>query len=229
MRRLLPEPAGEISVAEACAAPRPRPPDRPWVEICMVASVDGAAVVGQRSGALSGDADRAMFHGLRSIADVIVVGAGTVRAEGYGPPAKPGQRIGVVSRIGALDLSAPLFTSGAGFLILPETAPPVSVDSVRAGTDRLDLAGALRQLDADIVQVEGGPGLNAELVGADLVDELNLTVSPLLAGGDGPRIVDHATPVVRRLGIAQLTTADGFLFTRWVRASPSPDRTAPGA
>lgn len=190
----------------------------------MVASLDGSAVVDTTSGALSSDADRAMFSTLRSLADLILVGAGTVRAEGYGPPSKAGQRIGVVTRRVDLDLTSALFTSGAGFLILPETAPDVPVDSVRAGRDQVDLAAALGQLDADVVQLEGGPALNAAFAAADLVDELNLTLSPQLAGGDGPRIVHGAPTLARRLDLAQVVEADGFLFTRWARGTSSPAR-----
>ena len=95
---------------------------------------------------------------------MIIVGAGTVRAEGYGPPRKPGQRIGVVTRTRRVDLSMPLFTSGAGFLILPggRAATCRSTRSAPASAT-LDLAAALAQLDADFVQAEGGAALNAAL------------------------------------------------------------------
>src|SRR5215218_500940 len=117
MRRLHPGPIDDVIAAEAYDVARPRPDGRPWLEVCMVASVDGSTVVDQRSAALSSEADRAVLAALRRLADLIIVGAGTVRIEGYGPPKKPGQRLGVVSRRGDLDLSTPLFTSGAGFLI----------------------------------------------------------------------------------------------------------------
>ncbi len=105
-----------------------------------------------------------MLATLRSLADVIIVGAGTVRAERYGPPRKPGQRIGVVSHRARSTSSIPLFTSGAGFLIVPEDAPQVDVDDAFApDAATLDLAAALAQLDADFVQAEGGPALNGAL------------------------------------------------------------------
>ena len=134
------------------------------------------------------------------------------------PPHAKGLRIGVVSRTGDLDLTTPLFRSGRGFLIVPEDAPPSTVETVRAGTGTVDLAAALAQLDADVVQAEGGPSLNGALADADLIDELNLTISPQLAGGDGQRVTSGADPESRPLRLAHVLEADGFLFTRWLRA-----------
>ncbi len=222
VHRLFPLAAGgdgpePVTARLAYDVPRPRPADRPWVALCMVASLDGTTAVDQRSTALSSEADRQVLATLRGLADLIIVGAGTVRAEGYGPPKKAGQRIGVVSRSGAVDPSLPLFAGGAGFLILPEDAPPSSIDSVRAGRGGVDLAGALAQLDADVVQAEGGPGLNGALLDADVIDELNLTIAPLLAGGAGSRLTTHATSTTRPMRLAHVLEDDGFLFTRYVR------------
>jgi riboflavin biosynthesis pyrimidine reductase len=80
----------------------------------MVASLDGSTVVDGRSGALSSAADSEVLHTLRDLADMILVGAGTVRAEGYGPPKRTGQRVGVVTRTGRVDVTTPLFTSAPG-------------------------------------------------------------------------------------------------------------------
>ena len=97
MRRLLPEPADDISVDEAYSFALGDRPGRPWVGLCMVASIDGSTVVGGNSAGLSSDTDTAVLGRLRRLADVIVVGAGTVRDEGYGAPRKPGQRVGVIT------------------------------------------------------------------------------------------------------------------------------------
>jgi riboflavin biosynthesis pyrimidine reductase len=183
----------------------------------MVASLDGSTVVDERSFALSSPADTEVLLTLRSLADLILVGAGTVRSEMYGPPKKPGQQVAVVSRTGDVDVTSPLFTSGAGLLVLPESAPPTSVASIRAGTGDVDILAALAQLDVDFVQAEGGSRLNAALVEADVIDELNLTFSPQLAGGDGPRVIDGASSVARRMDLAHVLEDDGFLFTRYVR------------
>ncbi len=217
MRRLFPDPIDPIRARDAYDHTRPRPVDRPWITLCMVASVDGSTVVDQRSASLSSPADTEVLVALRSFAQVILVGAATVRLEGYGPPRVPGQRVGVVSRRGELDLDRPLFTSGAGFLVLPHDAPEVPVESIRAGTGRVDLTAAVAQIDADIIQAEGGAALNAALAEADLLDEVDLTVSPQLVGGDGPRVVQGAASVAHRLHLVQVLEDDGFLFTRYLR------------
>lgn len=218
MRRLFDDPTDHITVREAYDVQRPRPPARPWLGVCMVASIDGSTVVESNSRALSSKTDQEVLLTLRSLADVLIVGAATVRIEGYGPPRKPGQRVGVVSRRGDVDPTTALFTSGAGFLILPDDAPPTSLDSVRAGIGGVDLVGALAQLDADFVQAEGGALLNGALSAADVIDELNLTISPQLAGGDGPRVTSGSLQLSRKMRLAHVLEDDGFLFTRYLRA-----------
>lgn len=218
MRRLFDSPKDDITVREAYDLDRPRPADRPWLGVCMVSSIDGTTVVDRNSRGLSSKADQEVLLTLRDLADVLIVGAATVRIEGYGPPRKPGQRVGVVSRRGDVDTTSALFTSGAGFLILPEDAPPNEVESVRAGTGELDLARALAQLDAAFVQAEGGAILNGALAAADLIDELNLTISPQIAGGDGPRVTGGAATLAHRMQLSHVLEEDGFLFTRYLRA-----------
>ncbi len=221
MQRLYPSPAAPITALDAYGVDRPVGQNaRPWIGVCMVASIDGSTVFDGMSAALSSDADRDVLLTLRSLADVIIVGAGTVRAEGYGVPRKPGQRIGVVSRSGRVDLDTALFTSGAGFLILPEDAPPCAVHSVRAGVGELDLASALRMLPGNptFVQAEGGPSLNGALAANGLIDEINLTTSPQLIGGSGPRLTTDSPPISHAFRLAHLLEDDGFVFSRYVRA-----------
>jgi riboflavin biosynthesis pyrimidine reductase len=186
----------------------------------MVQSIDGSTVVAGNSLALSGPADRDVLLGLRDIADAVLVGAATVRKEGYGPPSKSGLRVGVVSRSGNVDLSTPLFTSGAGFLVVPEHAAvhaAPQVDIMRCGGDRVDLAQAMSRIEGTFVQLEGGSVLNAAMVEADLVDEINVTVSPLVVGGNGPRLVQSSADVLRRFRLAQVCEDEGFLFLRYTR------------
>ena len=218
MRRLFEDPTDHVTVREAYDVERPRPDGRPWLGVCMVASIDGSTVVDSNSRSLSSKTDQEVLLTLRDLADVLIVGAATVRIEGYGPPRKRGQRVGVVSRRGDVDASSPLFTSGAGFLILPEDAPPTSIDAVRAGIGEVDFARAFGQLDANFVQAEGGALLNGALSAADVIDELNLTISPQLAGGDGPRVTSGAAQVSRKMRLAHVLEDDGFLFTRYLRA-----------
>lgn len=228
MRRLLPDPAESIDVEEAYAGPLARRRDghAPWVTLSMVASIDGSTVIDGRSGQLSSPTDSAVFAQLRSLADVIVVGAATVRQEGYGPPSKTGQRVGVVTSRGSVDLDTELFASGAGFLIVPEDSsfePGRDVDVVRAGRGRVDPALAIRRLpellgSCSVVQAEGGAGLNGALVDADVVDEMNITTSPATVGGDGRRLTVGAAPHLHRFDLTQLAIDDeGFLYARWLR------------
>ena len=230
MHRLLPTPAGPVTPDELAAGERSRSRDRPWVGVCMVASLDGSTVVDDRSGALSSDNDTAVLAGLRRAADAILVGAATVRQEGYGPPRKAGQRIGVVTSTGDVDASSDLFRSGAGFLVMPEDGPRApeadgrTVDTVRAGRGRVDLAVALTRLGEvmdppSFVQAEGGSRLNGSLLEAGCLDELNLTLSPRLAGGTGPRLAEGAAPRLQGFALVQLAVDEAsFLYGRWRRA-----------
>jgi riboflavin biosynthesis pyrimidine reductase len=197
--------------------------ERPWVLVNMVASVDGATAVQGRSGGLGGPGDRAIFRALRDLADVVLVGAGTVRAERYGAPRKAGQRIAVVTRSGNLDYASPLFASGAGLVVTAETSPELPVETVRAGAGEVDLAGALAALrqrhGATVVLCEGGPSLNGDLLAADAVDEWCVTLSPLAAGGDASRLARGPVAVDVPLELRHVLTEDGFLFCRYVRRS----------
>ncbi len=191
----------------------------------MVASLDGSTVVDGASAGLSSENDTGVLLRLRAVADVIVVGAGTARGEGYGPPSKSGQRVGVVTRGGSVDTSTELFTSGAGFVITTSSArfEERGVDVIRAGTDEVDLRRALSQIPelcpgATFVQAEGGASLNGALADADLLDELNLTTSPALVGGEGPRLISGAGEISSRYELAQLVVDDeSFVFSRWRR------------
>jgi riboflavin biosynthesis pyrimidine reductase len=215
MRRLLPDVADDIDPAAAYADPgRRRRGGRPWVLVNMIASLDGAVAIDQRSGGLGGAADGRVFATLRDLADIVLVGAGTARAEKYGPPQKPGQRIAVVTRSADLDWSSPLFASGAGLVVTTTTAPAVPVESVRAGADEVDLMATLAELPGDVVLCEGGPSLNGELLAAGVIDEWCLTLSPLLVGGGAGRAARSAEPHVEGFRLVHVLEADGFLFLR---------------
>ncbi len=192
--------------------------ERPFGALCMLSSVDGSTSLKGLSGPLSGAIDRQILATLRSTADMIIVGAGTMRDEGYGPPRRRGQRIGVVTRTGAVDLGAAIFTSGAGFLIMPEDGPTLEVDTVRVGSDgMIDFHAAWHMLpeSPQRLQIEGGPTLNSALFAADLIDEVNLTVSPAIVGGPGHRLAGTEQTATRRLALAAAFTKDEFLFLRY--------------
>jgi riboflavin biosynthesis pyrimidine reductase len=225
IRRLLPSLGDVRSMRDAYDLDRPDPGHRPWVSLCMVASVDGSIALDGASGGLGNANDRAVLLGLRALADLVLVGAGTVRGEGYGRPGRRDLRIGVVTNSGSLDLDAELFRSGAGFLVAPRSAPidEDRVDVLRAGDEAVDLADAIARLHeirpgVRHVQVEGGPSLNAALLDADLLDELAVTVSPQLVGGDGPRLTSGADESSRHYRLDQLLVdVEGYLFGRWLR------------
>jgi riboflavin biosynthesis pyrimidine reductase len=236
MRLLHPPPTGasttgqittaEITIEDAYAAPLGTHADRPWLSLSMVASLDGSTVVAGRSGGLANRNDAAILGRLRSLADVIIVGSGTVRAESYGPPRKRGQRIGVVTGSGRFDPTTELFTSGSGFVITTESTrldgAAGSIEVIRAGRDGVDLHAALLGLHAIVpnavtVQAEGGSTLNGSLLAADLVDEINVTTAPFAVGGHGPRLAT-GDDVEHRYELSQLALDDdGYTFARWRR------------
>jgi riboflavin biosynthesis pyrimidine reductase len=210
----------------------------------MVASVDGATAVDGVSGGLGGEGDRTVFAALRTVADVVLVAAGTANAERYGPARTdeprtawraargrpPAARVAVVTGSLSVDPGLPLFAEGAEPrpLVLTGTAGPPDrrralaavAEVVDVGARQVDLEAALRELrtrGAEVVLAEGGPTLNGQLVSAGLVDELCLTLSPVLAGGDSRRIVHGAAPGLRRLRLDRVLDHDGTLFLRYVR------------
>ena len=218
---------------------RPAPPGRPWVLANMVTSVDGAFAVDGRSGGLGGEPDRLMFTAVRSLPDVILVGAGTARTERYRRPA-PGPaadlrtargqsaapRLAVVSNRGHVPEDQP-FLAGDGpdpLLFHPATAAltglPAGVEPVEAGTESVDLAGALAYLvatGARTVLCEGGPTLLGELHTADLVDEYFVTLAPNMVGGGQVGFLGGTSAQARDLRLHRLLEQDDVLLGTWRR------------
>lgn len=225
LRRLHPGPPAATTIREAYTRDRPPHPDRPWIGLCMVMSLDGSIAVDGASGGLGNANDLDVLLTLRRMSDMAIVGAGTVRDEGYGAPKDPSKRIGVVTNSGSVDLDDELFTSGAGFVITSESATvdESRVDVLRAGVDAVDLAEAvtrLTEIDPDVrwVQAEGGAALNGSLLDADLIDEVSFTLSPHLVGGEGPRITSGAAESLRGFELAHLLTdAEHYVFTSYLR------------
>ncbi len=240
------QPAGALGDDDLEAA-YAYPAERTWTRLNFVVSADGGTTdPGGRADGLSSPGDQRVFHLLRSLADVIVVGAGTARTEGYAR-VRPGEvdadlraRLGlaplppivVVSR--SLDLPADLLQGPAGtagtIVATSASAPSDRVAAVRAraevvvcGEAVVDL-GALREELATRglrrILCEGGPELAGALAAARLLDELCLTVSPLLLAGNGGRLA--AGPPVDpplRLRLASAMVADeDHLLLRYTRA-----------
>ncbi len=244
MRELFPERLGAVDIAAAYETDaRPAPAGRPWLLVDMVTSIDGATTVGNRSGGLGSPGDREVFSALRGVADVVLAGAGTVRAERYGPPRtaadmqarrvargqQPHPRIAVVSGRLDLDLASPLFTASSSRPIIFTTAAASSdqrsraaevAEVVVAGDRSVDLAGALAHLraaGAKVVTCEGGPTLNGALLEAGLVDEWCLTVSPLLVGGSSNRAAFGLTGLRQPFRLERVLVEDSSLFLRYVK------------
>lgn len=245
MRCLLPDPGPIDDLAAFVAAEeRPTPEDRPWLLVDMIASLDGAVTVDGRSGGLAGPADKAMFTALRAVGDVILAGAGTVRAEGYGPPRPSAEtraarrargqaevpRLAVVSRSLELDVDAPMFTEAdrPPFVLTCGQAPTDAMEAldkvaevIVVGRATVDLSAAmaeLRRRGVETITAEGGPHLNGDLLLADLIDEWALTIAPVLVGGDARRsTTGPVPPAPRPMHLARVLEDDGALLTRWVR------------
>jgi riboflavin-specific deaminase-like protein len=240
MRRLLPE-AGPTDPATELGDYRPfdRPhPDRPWVAVNMVTTVDGRASVNGRSKDLGSRTDTELLLGLRSRFDAVMIGAGTMRAERYGriisdPRVRAErERIGLardplaVIISGKLDLpfDAPLFTDGGGRVLIftssgerrPETATPLQLVSMG---DEIELEPVLEDLRHErgirALLCEGGPQTFGQLIAGGLVDELFLTVTPTITGDDAPRILEWPIDGTRPLELISLSESDGELYARY--------------
>ncbi len=243
---LSPEAVSELSDS-AIAALYARPSQLgPWMRVNFVASVDGAASVDGLSGGLGGDADRRVFDILRELSDVVIVGAGTVRSEGYGAlrldggaasrrlerGRSPHPVFAIVSKRLDLDPQSSIFTNApvrpivittdASPLHLREPLAAVS-DLIIAGENELDprmMTSALIDRGLEQQHCEGGPALFAALLAGAVVDELCLTVSPLLVGGTATRITagDLANPSM--LQLAHVLVSGQTLLLRYLVGGP---------
>lgn len=222
---------------------------RAWVRGNAISSVDGGSTIDGTSGGLGGFGDRRLFQVLRDLADVIVVGAGTVRAENYAgaqmsirgrqtrqdrgqsevPP------LAVVTRSGNLDRDLAVLTH-------TEVVPLVLTCSAAAKTARAHLGSSAEVVEcsgsdpADIdpaelllalaernlvrVLVEGGPTVMDTLIEQDLLDEFCVTYAPMLVAGSAKRIAAGPGHVIRRMTRAHLISdGDGYVYARYTRAS----------
>jgi riboflavin-specific deaminase-like protein len=242
VRRLFPDPADlddDAGLADAYRVPAGR-----HLRVNFVAALDGAISVEGRSGGLGSDGDRRVFRVLRALADAVLVGAGTAAAEGYRPitadspvglvRARLGRPavapVAVVSRRASLSPDDQLVTEAVTPTLLVTCAAAdadrraaltaAGVQVLVCGDEDVDLPAAVDALaDRGLVQLvcEGGPALFRAALAAGVVDELDLSIAPLLVGG-GPGLVPGTLGVPARAELTQVLTEDDVLFTRYTIA-----------
>lgn len=241
--RLQPDP-GPVEAAQVLDELRlgeRAPTERPLVAVNFVASVDGRATVGGRSGPLGDESDRELFHGLRERVDAILAGTGTLRAERYGrlirdPEARsrreaaglaPEPLACIVTRTGHVPWDIPLFDEPAARVLIfsaAEVRAPAcaaQLQLIRLDPGQTTLTTVLRRLRAEhdvrALLCEGGPTLHGALLHEGLVDELFLSVAPKLAGGGtAPTIASGpALPEPLELQLRWVLQRAGTLFLRY--------------
>jgi riboflavin biosynthesis pyrimidine reductase len=239
MRRLLPDPTDDVDLVDAYAYPA----KRPWLRGNMIASADGAATFEGRAGGLGNPTDQRILGLLRALSDVVIAGAGTVVTEGYGPARAreeyqdvraaagqpPAPVMAVVSNQLRLDFSSRYFTEARQrpIVVTCEAAPPDLLraahevsDVIVAGSRVVDptlMVGALADRGLTRLLCEGGPSFLGSTVAAGVLDELCLTVSPMLVGGPARRVLDG--PVISPPAQTRLTQLliddDDLLYARY--------------
>ena len=240
MARLFPDPA-PTTIAEEVSDLRlveRAHPDRPYVFLNFAATVDGRATIDGRSGPIGSEVDTELLQRLRTQADAVMIGAGTMRTERYGrivpdPELRAWrERIGlphdplavIVTATMNLPWDAPLFTDGGGRVLIftsSDKEPPQTATTVRVVRHEfgVELAKALDHLRNErgirALLCEGGPTLHGQLEADGLTDELFLTVSPKLAGGIAPRILEGDLPQVQGMELVRLLESEGELFARY--------------
>jgi riboflavin biosynthesis pyrimidine reductase len=231
----------ETELAQAYAYPQ----TGRWLRANMVASLDGAASHDGEVSPLGGEADQKVLWLLRGLCDVLIVGANTIRVEGYGPlPPRdswrdirqgrpPAPTLAIVSARLDLDFDAPVFADAyvRPILIIGASAPVERrkaaerrADVIVCGDLIADIGEALDQLaDRGLTRQlsEGGPRLLAEIAAAGRLDELCLALSPQMVAGTAPRITNGPPMDVLPMQLADVFQEDGFLFTRYVRQNPA--------
>ncbi len=248
MWRLHPGPVTELdadSLARAHHDPARRRRDLPWLCVNMISTLDGAISVDGTSGALGGPGDHACFELIRAQADVVMVGAGTFRAERYSTGPRTEEvlarrrsngvddllRLAIITSSADLDLDQPSFTDSPRrpLVITTESADPGRLadvadvaDVIVAGRSAVELPRALAELGRrgiGVVLSEGGPHVNGQLVELDLLDEVFLTISPAMLGGPGDRMaVSPDAGPLRSMELAHVLRSDSDeLMLRYLR------------
>ena len=227
MQELWPEPNPSVDIAARLAADdRPKPLGRPWLTLVMITTIDGAISINGLSGGLGSPDDQKRFISARRQSDGIIVGATTVTAEDYQPTVTP---IAVITGSLSPDPSARLFSDPSNQPLLYTTGQAArsrgpdfdGIAEVIALGDSVDPARVLADLGSrgmHRVVLEGGPTLNSLFLRADLVDEMLISYSPLIAGGDASRLTNGPDmDGERRFAVDRVLLADDLIFARYLR------------
>jgi 5-amino-6-(5-phosphoribosylamino)uracil reductase len=205
----------------AAIPPADMPGERPFVAVNMIATADGRATIAGRTGPIANRADYELFHALRDRADAVMVGAETVRVEGYGAMAPLAV---VVTRSVSLPADVGLLAAASNGVVVLTPAPHAELPPTAASVAYVrsaSLGEGLRRLQAEhgvrTVVCEGGPALLGDLVRDGLVDELHLVVAPLLVAGPDPLTILTGPTLAppARLELRSLHESGGYLFLRY--------------
>lgn len=219
IRRLFPDCATTTVAASASGLGfgERAPAGRPFIAVNMVSTADGKATLGGKTAAISADADRELFHHLRTQADGILVGAGTVRIEGYGKVTKTPELQAKREREGVRAEALAVIVTRSGNI--PDDTPLLrdARESVRMIGDLAGALGELRREGVRSLLCEGGPTLNSSLFAEGLVDELFLTLAPAIAGAKETKTIVEGGALPETVGLELLTAheASGHLFLRY--------------
>jgi riboflavin biosynthesis pyrimidine reductase len=229
-----------VDVLETLFSERREHQGKPWVMLNMIESVDGATALKGGATALNDEDDRALFLALRSVADVVLVGAQTVRSEALGPVRMSDEmtryrreagfsdppRLAIITRSLDLDPTHRVFSdpSKRPIILTTEDADVSRLEAMRPVADvtqapSLDGAGIVRSLgDARVILCEGGPTVNSHLIAGGVVDEINLTVAPMFTLGESKRVAfgPELDPTIT-LVLDRVFLGDRSLFLRYVR------------
>jgi riboflavin biosynthesis pyrimidine reductase len=199
----------------------PASPSTPWIRANMVSSIDGSAALSGKSKGLTSTSDRRLFHLMRSLADVVLIGAGTARSEPY--ENHKGQVV-VITRSG--DLPPNFFTGRRPIVITCEALDERKrrelsnlAEVITCGRDEVDLSlvvGHFIERGWLRILCEGGPALLGLLNASALIDEVALTISPLLVGG-GTSLLEESRETKRNFQLVSLLQGDGNLFARYTK------------
>jgi riboflavin biosynthesis pyrimidine reductase len=221
-QRLLPDFVDGLTAEEiASEMPRPTRGERPFLAVNFVVTADGRATIGGRTGPIANPADHELFHALRTRFDAVMVGAQTVRVEGYGAMA---QRAILVTRTVEVPPGVGLLKAPGNRVIVLTPSHDAELEPTAAEVTYLregDLAAAMRRLRSehgiDSVLCEGGPQLLANLIAVDAVDELHLVYAARLAGGPNPLTILTGPPLDPPLDLEliSLHESGGYLFARY--------------